>query len=89
MAKTGDRTRAVLLAVTEGEDKPLKYPTMFKTADIVVITKIDLATAAGFDRALTLANVRAVAPQAEVLEVSARTGAGMAAWYAYLEGRAA
>src|SRR5262249_2832466 len=80
--------RVVLLAVTEGEDKPLKYPKMFKTADLVLVTKIDLADAAGFDRSAALANVHDIAPQAEVLEVSARTGGGMAAWYAYREGRA-
>jgi hydrogenase nickel incorporation protein HypB len=85
----GEDLRVVLLAVTEGEDKPLKYPKMFKTADVVLITKTDLAAATGFDRALALANLAAVAPQARVLEVSARTGAGMAEWYAYLEERQA
>ena len=83
----GEDLRVVLLAVTEGEDKPLKYPRMFKTADIVLIAKTDLAPAAGFDRTTAFANIEAVAPQAEVLEVSARTGAGMPAWYAYLERR--
>jgi hydrogenase nickel incorporation protein HypB len=83
----GEDLRVVLLAVTEGEDKPLKYPKTFKTADLVLITKTDLAAAAGFDRALALANLAAVAPQARVLEVSARTGEGMAEWYAYVEGR--
>jgi hydrogenase nickel incorporation protein HypB len=81
----GEDVRVVLLAVTEGEDKPLKYPKMFKTADVVLITKTDLAAATGFDRELALANLAAVAPQAKVLEVSARTGAGMAEWYAYLD----
>jgi hydrogenase nickel incorporation protein HypB len=80
----GEGVRVVLLAVTEGEDKPLKYPKMFKTADVVLVTKRDLADAAGFDRVTALANVRGVAPQAEVMELSARTGQGMAAWYDYL-----
>lgn len=83
----GEELRVVLLAVTEGEDKPRKYPKMFKTADLVLITKIDLAEPAGFDRPTALANLAAIAPQARVLEVSARTGDGMADWYAYLEAR--
>jgi hydrogenase nickel incorporation protein HypB len=83
----GEDLRVVLLAVTEGEDKPLKYPKMFKTADLVLITKSDLAAAVGFDRAVAVGNVAAVAPQAAILEVSARSGAGMAEWYAYLEER--
>src|SRR5262249_20252003 len=85
----GEDVRVVLLAVTEGEDKPLKYPKTFKTADLVLLTKTDLAGATGFDRALALTNLAAVAPQAKVLEVSARTGEGMAEWYAYLEGQRA
>ena len=81
----GEDVRVVLLSVTEGEDKPLKYPKSFKTAHAVVISKTDLAAAAGFDRAAALDNVRRIAPQAEVFEVSARTGDGLGAWYAYLE----
>jgi hydrogenase nickel incorporation protein HypB len=84
----GEEIRVVLLSVTEGEDKPLKYPKMFKTADLVLVTKVDLATAAGFDRAAALANIREIAPQADVCELSARSGDGLAVWYAYLEGRA-
>jgi hydrogenase nickel incorporation protein HypB len=81
----GEELRVVLLSVTEGEDKPLKYPKAFKTAHAVVVNKLDLAAAAGFDRAAALANIRGVAPQAEVFEVSARTGEGMQRWYEYLE----
>lgn len=81
----GEDRRAVLLSVTEGEDKPLKYPKAFKTADVVLVTKCDLAAAAGFDRETALANVRAVAPQARILEVSGRTGTGVSDWYAYLD----
>ncbi|MFN6338484.1 MAG: hydrogenase nickel incorporation protein HypB [Cyanobacteriota bacterium] len=73
----GEDQRLVLLSVTEGEDKPLKYPAMFQSADLVVISKIDLAEAVGFDRALALRHVRQVAPAARVLEVSARSGAGL------------
>ena len=83
----GEDLRVVLLSTTEGEDKPLKYPLAFKTANVVLVNKIDLAEAASFDRPATLENIRRVAPQAAVLEVSARTGAGLDAWYRYLESR--
>jgi hydrogenase nickel incorporation protein HypB len=81
----GEDQRVVLLSVTEGEDKPCKYPVIFKTAQLVLVTKTDLAAAAGFDRAAALANLHAIAPQAAVLELSAKTGDGLAGWYAYLE----
>jgi hydrogenase nickel incorporation protein HypB len=81
----GESARVVLLSVTEGEDKPLKYPTIFFNADLVIINKTDLAEAAQFDRKTALENIRKVAPKAEVLELSAKTGAGMEAWYAFLE----
>jgi hydrogenase nickel incorporation protein HypB len=80
----GEHLRAVLLSVTEGEDKPLKYPTIFNGADLALITKIDLAGAVGFDRAEALKNLREVRPGLEVIETSSRTGAGMAAWLDYL-----
>lgn len=82
----GEESRVVVLSTTEGEDKPLKYPRAFKTAQAVVVSKTDLAAAAGFDRDLALANIRAVAPQAAVFELSARTGDGLDGWYDYLEG---
>jgi hydrogenase nickel incorporation protein HypB len=81
----GEDARAVLLSVTEGEDKPLKYPKIFKTADIVVVSKTDLAGPAGFDRAAALENIHGVAPQAMVLETSARTGEGLESWCDYLQ----
>jgi len=74
----------VLFSTTEGEDKPLKYPRVFKEADLVLLTKSDLAEVLGFDRRRALENLRLVAPQARVLEVSARSGAGMPDWYHYL-----
>jgi hydrogenase nickel incorporation protein HypB len=76
----GEGLRVVLMSVTEGEDKPLKYPTIFNSADLAVITKVDLARAAGFRREEALANIRAVRPGIEVIETSARTGEGMDRW---------
>jgi hydrogenase nickel incorporation protein HypB len=75
----GEDLRLVLLSVTEGEDKPLKYPATFHSADLVVISKSDLADAVDFDRPLAYRNVRQVAPSARVLEVSARCGTGLEA----------
>ena len=75
----GEDLRIAVLSVTEGEDKPLKYPALFKTADAVVINKTDLAAAVAFERDSALANLRAVAPQAQLFELSARTGDGLGA----------
>jgi hydrogenase nickel incorporation protein HypB len=72
----GEDFRFVLLSTTEGEDKPLKYPTIFNTADAAIITKIDLADAVNFDRSACLASIQSVRPGLEVFEVSARTGEG-------------
>jgi hydrogenase nickel incorporation protein HypB len=83
----GEEMRLVLCSVTEGEDKPLKYPTIFNTADVAIITKIDLAEAVEFDRAAAHDNVQAVRPGMPILEVSAKTGQGMEAWIALLEAR--
>src|SRR5262249_28344452 len=69
----GEELRVVLLSVTEGEDKPLKYPKAFKTADVAVVNKIDIAAAVEFDRTAALANIRGIAPQTNIFEVSART----------------
>lgn len=80
----GEDLRVVLFSVTEGEDKPLKYPPMFQAADVVIISKIDLAQACGYDRDTALANLRRVAPKARVFETSAKTGEGMEAWQKYL-----
>jgi hydrogenase nickel incorporation protein HypB len=81
----GERIRVALLSVTEGEDKPLKYPTLFNSADAAVITKMDIAEAVGFDRQAALANIRAIRPGIRIFETSAKTGAGMDDWLAYLE----
>ena len=81
----GEHLRVVLFSVTEGEDKPLKYPVMFKTADIVLISKIDLAAAVEFNREMALHNIQQIAPQANILEVSAKTGEGMEIWCELLQ----
>src|SRR6202035_5000448 len=70
----GEDLRLVLLSVTEGEDKPLKYPTIFNSADIAVITKTDLAEAVEFDWQAAYGNVQAVRPGMQVLKLSARSG---------------
>jgi hydrogenase nickel incorporation protein HypB len=80
----GEELRVVLVSVTEGEDKPLKYPVMFRKADVVIITKIDVADAVGADMAALRENIRRSAPKATLLELSARTGRGMEAWYDFL-----
>jgi hydrogenase nickel incorporation protein HypB len=81
----GERIRVALLSVTEGEDKPLKYPTLFNSADAAVITKMDIAEAVGFDREAALSNIREIRPGIRIFETSAKTGAGMADWLGYLE----
>ena len=76
----GEDLRAVLMSTTEGEDKPLKYPTIFNSADIAVITKMDLAAAVEFDVKAVDRNIQAVRPGMRVIEVSAKTGAGLENW---------
>jgi len=80
----GERTRVALLSVTEGEDKPLKYPGLFNSADAALITKIDLAVPCGFDRGLALRNLNEIRPGIRIFETSAKTSAGMEEWIAYL-----
>jgi hydrogenase nickel incorporation protein HypB len=80
----GEGIRVALLSVTEGEDKPLKYPTLFNSADAAVITKMDIADAVGFDRELALKNINEIRPGIRIFETSAKTGAGMGEWLAYL-----
>jgi hydrogenase nickel incorporation protein HypB len=83
----GETLRIVLLSVTEGEDKPLKYPTIFNSADVAVVTKIDLAPAVDFDRELAIANIHAVRPGMPVCRVSAKTGEGIADFLEFLKSR--
>lgn len=81
----GEERRVTLLSVTEGEDKPLKYPMAFHTADLVLITKMDLAAAVGFDESALRANLARVAPASAVLPVSVRTGLGLDDWLSWLQ----
>lgn len=83
----GEDLRLVLLSVTEGEDKPLKYPTIFNSADVAVITKMDLADAVEFNRDIAYKNIQAVRPGMKVMEVSAKGGAGLEDYFAFLEQR--
>ena len=75
----GEDTRVVLLSVTEGEDKPLKYPQLFSSADVVVVTKTDIAEAVEWNRDEGLAAIRQIVPEASILETSARAGVGVTA----------
>jgi hydrogenase nickel incorporation protein HypB len=77
----------VLLSVTEGEDKPLKYPTIFNSADVAVVTKMDLASAVEFDWQAAYGNVQAVRPGMQVLKLSARSGEGMDDYLDFLQKR--
>lgn len=85
----GEDLRAVLLSVTEGEDKPLKYPTIFNSADIAVITKSDLAAAVEFDEEAAKLNIQAVRPGMQTFKVSAKTGSGLDEFVEFLSLRSA
>jgi len=81
----GEHDKIVILSVTEGEDKPLKYPGTFSRAGLVILNKIDLLPYVQFDIAKAMRNVRKVNPGVEILEVSATTGANLDQWYEWLE----
>ncbi|NJK72207.1 MAG: hydrogenase nickel incorporation protein HypB [Synechococcaceae cyanobacterium SM2_3_60] len=81
----GEHAKVALLSVTEGEDKPLKYPLMFQEADCLVITKADLLPYVGIDRERLSANLRQMNPKAPIFWLSAQTGEGLAAWLQWLE----
>lgn len=80
----GEDERVVCLSVTEGEDKPLKYPSTFMAADTILVTKIDLAAAVEFDRDALLSNIRSVTQQPTLFETSAKRGIGIEAWIDHL-----
>jgi hydrogenase nickel incorporation protein HypB len=83
----GEELRIVLLSTTEGEDKPLKYPTIFNGADVAIITKLDLAAAAEFDLAAARRSIESVRPGMQVFEVSSKTGQGMDDALSFLQAR--
>jgi hydrogenase nickel incorporation protein HypB len=83
----GENLRLVLISVTEGEDKPLKYPTIFNSADVAVVTKMDLAQAVEFDWHSAYGNIQAVRPGMQVLRLSAKTGKGMSEYLEFLTAR--
>lgn len=85
----GEAHKVVVLSVTEGEDKPLKYPEMFAASDLMLLNKSDILPHVEFDVGRCLANALKVNPDLQTLVVSARTGEGMAAFYAWIEARAA
>jgi hydrogenase nickel incorporation protein HypB len=84
MFDLGERAKVVILSVTEGEDKPLKYPHMFRAASLMLINKIDLLPHVEFDIDRVIANAAEVNPDMSVLRLSARTGEGMSSWYDWL-----
>jgi hydrogenase nickel incorporation protein HypB len=85
----GEAHKVVILSVTEGDDKPLKYPDMFRAADVLLVSKIDLLPYVPFDVDAAIANARRMRPGIDVMRVSATSGEGMAAWVAWLDARAA
>jgi hydrogenase nickel incorporation protein HypB len=82
--EVGEHGKVALLSVTEGEDKPLKYPVMFREADVLLITKIDLAPYVEVDLDRIAANVRQINPGVKIIPVSAKTGAGLEDWFAWI-----
>ena len=84
--EVGEHARAMVYSITEGEDKPLKYPVMFRSVEVVCVNKMDLAPYLDFDMDLFNRNLRAVNPTAQVFELSARTGEGVDAWISWLRG---
>src|SRR6202045_1838833 len=83
----GENLRVVLISVTEGEDKPLKYPTIFNSADVAGVTKMDLASAVEFDGHTAYGNIQAVRPGMQVFSLSARTAEGMEEYLNFLRAR--
>ena len=81
----GEDEKIALLSTAEGEEKPLKYPGLFTAAKLVLLTKMDIADALGWDKTLCCRNIRTTNPEAEILEISSRTGVGFDAWIDYLK----
>ena len=85
----GEDAKAVVLSITEGDDKPLKYPLIFKESAAALLNKVDILPYTNFDMASACADIRALHPGIAVLPVSCRTGEGLSAWYAWLRAQAA
>jgi hydrogenase nickel incorporation protein HypB len=85
----GEDAKIVVLSVTEGEDKPLKYPGIFCKAELMILNKIDLLPYVAFDAALALENARRIHPGIEIIETSCTSQVGLSQWLAWLAGRAA
>ncbi len=83
--EVGEHAKVALLSVTEGEDKPLKYPIMFHEADCLLITKLDLAPHVDIDLNQLVANVRQINPDVTILPLSVKTGVGLDAWFAWVQ----
>jgi hydrogenase nickel incorporation protein HypB len=83
----GEDLRLVLISVTEGEDKPLKYPTIFNSADVAIVTKVDLAAAVEFSWETSYNNIQAVRPGMSVFRLSAKTGEGIEEYLGFLAAR--
>ncbi len=83
----GEDAKIVVLSVTEGEDKPLKYPGIFRKAELMILNKIDLLPYVPFDPQLALENARRIHPGIEIIDTSCTTGAGLELWLAWLTGR--
>jgi hydrogenase nickel incorporation protein HypB len=83
----GEDLRLVLISVTEGEDKPLKYPTIFNSADVAIVTKVDLAEAVEFSWETAYSNIQAVRPGMPVLQLSAKTGVGVEEYLEFIAAR--
>ncbi len=84
--RVGEQARAMVYAITEGEEKPLKYPVMFRAAEVVVVNKMDLLPHLDFDLDTFLCNLNSVNPSAQVIQASARSGAGIDEWCSWLTG---
>lgn len=82
--EVGEHAKVALLSITEGEDKPLKYPVMFQEADCLLLTKMDLAPHLDIDVDQIMANVRQINPHVPILPVSAKTGAGLEDWFCWV-----
>ena len=87
MFDLGEQMKVVVISTPEGEDKPLKYPHMFRAAGLVIVNKIDLAPHVDFDQERCLANIRAVNPEARIIQLSARSGEGLQSWIDFLDDR--